>query len=169
MAHSSWSCRPSCMASSSAPPYRLTEPGPLDRHCFRVRPDPVTMCLKPERHHSLLTAPAARLERARRRALFQYMPSPSGSQQGRLDNVISTIRLQPGSAVASSNRLDQPPHPRRSSRSVETSRRCLEQVDRFRWHRIRKRCDLRKGADLGFWVGAGEGNRTLMTSLEGCD
>src|SRR5215472_4457778 len=23
--------------------------------------------------------------------------------------------------------------------------------------------------DLGFWVGAGEGNRTLMTSLEGCD
>ncbi len=23
------------------------------------------------------------------------------------------------------------------------------------------------GCDLGFWVGAGEGNRTLMTSLEG--
>ena len=25
----------------------------------------------------------------------------------------------------------------------------------------------RIGLDLGFWVGAGEGNRTLMTSLEG--
>jgi hypothetical protein len=90
MAHSSRSCQPSCMASSSAPLYRLTEPGPLDCHCLRVRPDPVTMCLKPERHHSLLTALAARLERARRRALVEDMPPPSGTEEIRQRHLDST-------------------------------------------------------------------------------